>query len=378
MMDRLFLNKLRFFRPKGEKHGCREEKTADNWAEIRCGQRGWEDFYRRRWQYDKKVRSTHGVNCTGSCSWDVYVKNGILVWETQCTDYPASGDGYPNHEPRGCPRGATYSWYTYSPVRLKYPLVRSSLMEMWQDALRQNQDPVTAWQSIVDDPEKRQRFLQDRGKGGFVRASWEQAATLIAASLIHTIQAYGPDRIFGYAFYSPRYPDDMPEEMKRCSAGGLKGLKIHPDFHRTPADSPLYDPVYQLAEKEHRVILCHYGAGKGPFAGSHIYNRVVRKYPDAVYVMAHSLPGFEAVDTAVEYFGDNPNVNFCLANAFEPGVIEYACEQIGEKRLLFGSDGGWGSVATRLGLICCTDVPLETKRKRTPPHEKDRGSHPSL
>ena len=27
--------------------------------------RGWEEFYRNRWQYDKVVRSTHGVNCTG-------------------------------------------------------------------------------------------------------------------------------------------------------------------------------------------------------------------------------------------------------------------------------------------------------------------------
>jgi anaerobic selenocysteine-containing dehydrogenase len=178
MSDGSFLNKLRFFRPNGKKNGCQEEKTADNWAEIRCGQREWEDFYRRRWQYDKKVRSTHGINCTGSCSWDVYVKNGILVWETQRTDYPDSGEGYPNHEPRGCPRGATYSWYTCSPVRLKYPLVRSSLMEMWQNALQQNQDPVVAWKSIIDNPEKRRRFQKDRGKGGFVRASWEQVAIM--------------------------------------------------------------------------------------------------------------------------------------------------------------------------------------------------------
>ena len=30
--------------------------------------RGWEDSYRHRWQHDKIVRSTHGANCTGSCS----------------------------------------------------------------------------------------------------------------------------------------------------------------------------------------------------------------------------------------------------------------------------------------------------------------------
>ncbi|GAA2594502.1 hypothetical protein GCM10010399_26400 [Dactylosporangium fulvum] len=28
----------------------------------------WESFYRDRWRYDRVVRSTHGVNCTGSCS----------------------------------------------------------------------------------------------------------------------------------------------------------------------------------------------------------------------------------------------------------------------------------------------------------------------
>ncbi len=42
--------------------------------------RGWEEFYRNRWQYDKVVRSTHGVNCTGGCSWMVHVKDGIVGW----------------------------------------------------------------------------------------------------------------------------------------------------------------------------------------------------------------------------------------------------------------------------------------------------------
>ena len=41
--------------------------------------RRWEDGYRKRWQHDKIVRSTHGVNCTGSCSWKVYVKGGIVT-----------------------------------------------------------------------------------------------------------------------------------------------------------------------------------------------------------------------------------------------------------------------------------------------------------
>ena len=94
---------------------------------------------------DKVVRSTHGVNCTGSCSWKVYVKDGIITWETQADDYPTTEPDMPNHEPRGCPRGASFSWYTYSPMRLKYPYVRGSLLEMYREAASRTGDPVEAW-----------------------------------------------------------------------------------------------------------------------------------------------------------------------------------------------------------------------------------------
>ncbi len=198
MNARDFMQRLRFFRPRSTEAGDRQEQFSGDWAEERLDQRDWESFYRDRWQYDKKVRTTHGVNCTGSCSWEVYVKDGIIVWETQATDYPACGAGFPNHEPRGCPRGATFSWYTYSPIRLKYPLIRSSLLESWRESLSANKDPVAAWRSLVEDHEKRSRYQRDRGKGGFVRLSSDEAATIIAASLVHTIQRYGPDRVFGF------------------------------------------------------------------------------------------------------------------------------------------------------------------------------------
>ncbi len=172
-----------------------------------------------------------------------------------------------------------------------------------------------------------------------------------------------PERVFGYAFFNPRYPGEMPAEMERCAKEGLQGLKIHPDFHRVPADSPLYDPVYEKAREEGRILLCHYGAGPGRFAGAHLYREVVRRFPDITFIMAHSLPGREAVDLAAEYFGENPKVHFCLANAFQPGVIEYACERLGPERLLYGSDGCWGAMSTRLGLVCACSLPPGVKRR---------------
>jgi nitrate reductase / nitrite oxidoreductase, alpha subunit len=110
----------------------RAEVSADLRTLHKVGGRQADDFYRDRWSHDKVVRSTHGVNCTGSCSWKVYVKDGIITWEAQQTDYPSVGPDRPEYEPRGCPRGAAFSWYTYSPTRVRYPYVRGVLLEMYR------------------------------------------------------------------------------------------------------------------------------------------------------------------------------------------------------------------------------------------------------
>ncbi|CAM2989286.1 nitrate reductase subunit alpha [Prescottella defluvii] len=177
----------------------RSTVSADLRAVYRTGGREGDVFYRDRWSHDKVVRSTHGVNCTGSCSWKVYVKDGVITWETQATDYPSVGPDRPEYEPRGCPRGAAFSWYTYSPTRVRYPYVRGLLLEMFQEARERLGDPVLAWADVVGDPDRRARYQRARGKGGLVRASWEDAVEMIAAAHVHTIAKYGPDRVAGFS-----------------------------------------------------------------------------------------------------------------------------------------------------------------------------------
>ncbi|UMX91386.1 hypothetical protein MJ579_17650 [Klebsiella pneumoniae] len=86
------------------------ETFADGHGQLLSTNRDWEDGCRQRWQHDKIVRSTHGVNCTGSCSWKIYVKNGLVTWETQQTDCraPARTCRTTNH---AVARAAPYSRY---------------------------------------------------------------------------------------------------------------------------------------------------------------------------------------------------------------------------------------------------------------------------
>jgi len=177
------------------RHLRRGEVSEDLRQVFLRGGREGDVFYRDRWSHDKVVRSTHGVNCTGSCSWKVYVKDGIITWETQQTDYPSVGPDSPEYEPRGCPRGAAFSWYTYSPTRVRYPYVRGVLLEAYRAARRATGDPVAAWAQVAADGGHKRA----RGKGGLVRAGWDEVAEIVAAAHVHTIKEYGPDRIAGFS-----------------------------------------------------------------------------------------------------------------------------------------------------------------------------------
>jgi nitrate reductase alpha subunit len=180
--------------------------------------RQWEEFYRNRWQHDRVVRSTHGVNCTGSCSWMIYVKDGIVTWELQAVDYPSLQPGLPPYEPRGCQRGISFSWYQYSPIRVKYPYMRGVLLDLWRKAKEEHKDPVEAWRAVIENEAARKSFQQARGKGGFRRVKWDEALEMISASTIYTVKKYGPDRIIGF---SP-----IPAMSMLSYAGGSRFMQL--------------------------------------------------------------------------------------------------------------------------------------------------------
>jgi DMSO reductase family type II enzyme molybdopterin subunit len=122
--------------------------------------RQWEDLYRRKWTWDRIVKGTHiRTNCIAACSWNLFVKDGMVWREEQNTIYTPSAPNVPDMNPRGCQKGNCYSQLMYEPSRLKYPL----------------------------------RRVGARGAGRWQRLSWEDALAQVADTLLDVALRDGPD-----------------------------------------------------------------------------------------------------------------------------------------------------------------------------------------
>ncbi|GGA30278.1 nitrate reductase subunit alpha [Paenibacillus physcomitrellae] len=307
---------LNFFKPI--------ESYSGNWSILEEKNREWENVYRQRWSHDKVVRTTHGVNCTGSCSWKVFVKNGIITWENQQIDYPSCGPDMPEFEPRGCPRGASFSWYEYSPLRVKYPYMRGKLWRLWEAALAEHSNPVEAWASIVEDPEKTQHYKSARGKGGHVRVKWEDALQLISAQLIYTIRKYGPDRIAGFT--------PIPAMSMISYASGARFISLLGgqmlSFYDWYADLPPASPQIWGEQTDVPESSDWYNAGYLIMWGSNV---PLTRTPDAHFMTEVRYKGTKVVSVAPDlaenvkfadnWLAPNPGTDAALAQAMTHVIL---------------------------------------------------------
>ncbi|MFC6322359.1 nitrate reductase subunit alpha [Companilactobacillus baiquanensis] len=300
------------------------EKFNGNFTQLEEDSRRWEKLYKERWSHDKVVRTTHGVNCTGSCSWNVYVKQGIVTWEHQSTDYPSCGPNMPEFEPRGCPRGASFSWYEYSPLRIKYPYIRERLWKMWQDAKDQFENPIDAWESIVTDPEKTKSYKSVRGHGGLIRVKWDDATELISAMLLYTIKKYGPDRIAGF---SP-----IPAMSMLSYASGARFMSLIGgemlSFYDWYADLPPASPQVWGEQTDVPESSDWYNSQYLMMWGSNV---PLTRTPDAHFMVEARYKGTKVVSISPDYaenvkFADNwlapnPGSDAALAQGFTHVIL---------------------------------------------------------
>jgi nitrate reductase alpha subunit len=253
--------------------------------------RDWEDLYREEWDWDSTARSTHSVNCTGSCSWEVYVRNGQVWREDQAGDYPQFDESVPDPNPRGCQKGACYSDYVNADHRVLHPLRRTG----------------------------------QRGEGKWERISWDEALTQIAEKVVDTVDAEQYDAISGFT--------PIPAMSPVSFAGGTRLISllggVSHSFYDWYSDLPPGQPITWGTQTDNAESADWYHADYIIAWGSNIN---VTRIPDAKYFLEAAYNGTKRVgvftdysQTAIhcdEWIGPEPGSDTALALGMARTIVD--------------------------------------------------------
>ncbi|WP_435345888.1 molybdopterin-dependent oxidoreductase [Haloarchaeobius sp. HRN-SO-5] len=253
--------------------------------------RDWEDLYREEWDWESRARSTHSVNCTGSCSWEVFVRNGQVWREEQSSDYPQFDDQLPDPNPRGCQKGACYSDYVNADHRVLHPMRRTG----------------------------------ERGEGKWQRISWDEALTEIAEHVVDEVTAGRYDAISGFTPIPAMSPVSFASGSRLLN---LLGGVSH-SFYDWYCDLPPGQPITWGVQTDNAESADWYNADYIVAWGSNIN---VTRIPDAKYFLEAAYEGTKRVgvftdysQTAIhcdEWLGPDPGSDTALALGMARTIVD--------------------------------------------------------
>jgi DMSO reductase family type II enzyme molybdopterin subunit len=150
------------------------------------------DVWREAWKWDRVAKGSHNrANCISACSWNLFVKDGVVWREEQNAIYEAPRPDVPDFNPRGCQKGACYSDLQASASRVLHPLKR----------------------------------IGPRGSGEWERISWDQALTEIADKMIDIAKESGADTIVhDHGTTNIDFGPDTAAELRLASVLGASVL----------------------------------------------------------------------------------------------------------------------------------------------------------
>ncbi len=180
-----------------------------------------------------------------------------------------------------------------------------------------------------------------------------------------------PGRLLGMVLINPRYPELIEPVLAECFAEpGVVGIgEVHPTsyHHDYPIVGPAYEPVWEYAAQRSLPVLIH----AGPTSESHRcrpsdLGRVAARHP-AMNVLIGHCGGYnswemldEAIATAQAH--DNVFLEICAMARFT-GVLEYLVDQVGEDKVLFGTDAPFHDWHAEVAHVAFAKIPDGAKEK---------------
>ena len=169
-------------------------------------------------------------------------------------------------------------------------------------------------------------------------------------------------RAFGFAYASPRHVEASLREIDRCVRDGpMVGVKL---WVAARCDSPEADAIVRRAAELDAVVLQHtWLKTGGNLPGESTPMDLVAlaaRHPRATLICGHTGGRWErgiravraAANVAIELGGFDPTA----------GAVEMAVRELGERRVLYGSDAPGRSFASQLAKVLGADVTDEARR----------------
>lgn len=148
-----------------------------------------------------------------------------------------------------------------------------------------------------------------------------------------------PDRFVGFGTLHPDM-EDVEGELTRMRAGGLKGVKLHPDFQKFCLDDEKAVAMFRAMADNHMPGIIHTGDTRYPYSEPQRMARVLDKVPALRVICAH-LGGWSMWTQGWQTLAGHPGVWVDTSSSLYAVTPDEAVEVIrryGVDRVLFGTD----------------------------------------
>jgi hypothetical protein len=170
----------------------------------------------------------------------------------------------------------------------------------------------------------------------------------------------GAVRILGYFAFNPIYADDLVPMLDDCfSRKFFVGIKFLCGYWDVKVTDPRLEPAMAFANRRRLPVLIH--TWDGEHDSPAMLTDIVPRFPDATFLLGHSGGGDAGRREAVELAKANPNVYLEWCGSFCSGIPwESTIEQVGNGRVVFGTDAFGHDLSWELGRFLSLDLPAKT------------------
>lgn len=170
-----------------------------------------------------------------------------------------------------------------------------------------------------------------------VATTWHRVEN-INTYLMRTV-AENPGRLTGFGTIHPHHPN-IRAELERIKAGGLLGVKFHPDFQEVHIDDPKAIAFFEELADLHMPLISHMGDYRHPYSQPARMARALAAVPKLKVICAH-FAGWSVWDEGWKALAGHPQVWIDASSSLYDLTPEKATElmhRFGMDRVFFGSD----------------------------------------